>query len=187
MLETMTNHFFLYCINVAINSTWMIVNLLFIACRLSDIVLMCILPSQKRMNEWTTFRISTHKFFANIVWQSDPHTQPKIYWYKRLLLEMVLCVWHQTWSVFPPFNFVDFDLRAYKRGPQQLCRTLSGIIYSHIDQKNEILNEKHAHSRGPTHTFFCNMCAMPRTYRNRWNAMASISKFRALNIWFGWA
>lgn len=47
-----------------------------------------------------------------------------------------------------------------KGAPQQLCRTLSGIIYSHIDQKNEILNEKHAHSRGPTHTFFaiCVQC-----------------------------
>lgn len=47
-----------------------------------------------------------------------------------------------------------------KGPPQQLCRTLSGIIYSHIDQKNEILNEKHAHSPGPTHTFFaiCVQC-----------------------------
>lgn len=130
------HHFTLYCMHVVINSTWKAVNLLFIACRLSYRVDMYF-AKLKTKNEWRYG--SAHIIFFELRLAMDVHTftqkhtrtQAKIYWCKRLLLEMVRCVTSVLKRFFSPLRFCWFWLFALiKWVPQQLFRTSSGISRS---------------------------------------------------------
>lgn len=100
-------------------------------------------------------------------------------------------------AFLPPFDFVDFDFYAYQ---MRTSTVVPNVIRLHLPSTYRSYRPKWKRHRRRwkactltnlhAHNIFCNIiyicCAMPRTYRNRWNAMTFISKFRALLKHLAW-